>query len=222
MSWFIFIKGDCSGSQIWSLAVCLSLLTCSRTGNTPKQAHIICGSFLMTHDRLDSKLNFPLLSGQNCSKHWDKTVWESNKSRVFAPVVTSLMSSAALWQPSTSRWVQVDSSLAESTLNTWVSTPCFVPERRPNERSESRRGELFPGPEWTSLKGRKEERGWQRGYIKSASRAKKWVRVVCTLQNWKLDVENWGKDEGRKNTWLIDSDSTNVFRMNVTLCVKMS
>lgn len=70
-----------------------------------------------------------------------------------SPVVTSLMSSAALWQPSTSRWVQVDRSLAESTLNTWVSTPCFVPVRRPNERSESRSGELFPGPEWTSLTG---------------------------------------------------------------------
>lgn len=66
------------------------------------------------------------------------------------------MSSAASWQPSTSRCVQVDRSLAVSTLNTWVSTPCFVPERRPNERSESRRGELFPGPEWTNLTG-----GWR-------------------------------------------------------------
>lgn len=80
VSWFIFIKGDRSGSQSLSLAVCLSLLTCSRMGNTPKQAHIICGWLLMIHDRLGSKLNFPLLGGQNCSKHRDKTAWESNKS----------------------------------------------------------------------------------------------------------------------------------------------
>ena len=72
-------------------------------------------------------------------------------------MVTSWTSSAALWQPSTSRWVQVERSRVESTRNTWVSTPCLVPVRRPNDSSDSSRGEVFPGPEWTSLGAR----GWR-------------------------------------------------------------
>lgn len=92
------------------------------------------------------------------------------------------MSSAALWQPSTSRWVQVDSSLAESTLNTWVSTPCFVPERKPNDSSESRRGEVFPGPEWTSLK--------ERGPWGEHAREKKTIKI-----HWK----EWGDKTGKRN-----------------------
>lgn len=74
------------------------------------------------------------------------------KSCMDVPVVTSWMSSAAVWQPSTRRWLQVDSSFPVSTRNRWVSTPCLVPKRRPNVKSDSCPDELFPGPEWTSLK----------------------------------------------------------------------
>lgn len=167
---------------------------------------------------------------------------------VSVPVVTSWMSSAALWQPSTSRWVQVESSLAESTLNTWVSTPCLVPERRPKESSESRRGELFPGPEWTSLGVEWEEGNerleWEEGY----EREGRWG-----LETWRgqdrenetygrrervREKENYGNVKrrrtrekessregdkvGRKNAWLISSGSTNHFQMNMMLWGKMS
>lgn len=146
------------------------------------------------------------------TRRWRKCVTgvkielEVKQISVSVPVVTSLMSSAALWQPSTSRWVQVDSSLAESTLNTWVSTPCLVPERRPNERSESRRGELFPGPEWTSLKGRGESmrRTWMRKRVTKIHR-KGWARRanegVCMFVCYRCKKVRCGVHRRERREW---------------------
>ena len=144
---------------------------------------------------------------------------------ISVPVVTSLMSSAALWQPSTSRWVQVDSSLAESTLNTRVSTPCLVPERRPNVSSESSRGELFPGPEWTSLGGERKKnitclrlrKMVINIYIKECGQRRNYYR------SWKQRHRVHRREKKKRGkSWLICSATTNVFQMSVILWRKMS
>lgn len=134
------------------------------------------------------------------------------------------MSSAALWQPSTSRWVHADRSLAESTRNTWVSTPCLVPERRPNERSESRRGELFPGPEWTSLTAEERaEGGWGRKCLP----AEKMTGCACLyIAEPKIKMESWGGSLGKEvrggGEMTHRFGLTNIFQMNVTLCRRPS
>lgn len=160
-------------------------------------------------------------AGENCRRKHPKTF----SGNLSAPVVTSLMSSAALWQPSTSRWVHVDRSLAESTRNTWVSTPCLVPERRPNERSESRRGELFPGPEWTSLTGEEEraEGGWGR----KGPPAEKMTGCACLYiagpkLRWKAEAGVLGKEVRGGGEMTHRFGLTNIFQMNVTLCCRPS
>lgn len=159
---------------------------------TPKDRAIIWGKFLLPPGSFHFKL-------ESLTSRVGKTVTKTELSGsltncVSAPVVTSLMSSAALWQPSTSRWVHVDSSLAESTLNTWVSTPCLVPDRRPNERSESRRGELFPGPEWTSLRGGENVDREMR----SVSGENEWV-CMFVHRRAEIKTESLGESLGRKN-----------------------
>lgn len=88
--------------------------------------------------------------------------------------------------------------MAESTLNTWVSTPCFVPVRRPNERSESRRGELFPGPEWTNLPGGEKGVGWERVQLGSDSITNNNACNIVCLRGEQPGVERSGEIEGRE------------------------
>lgn len=73
------------------------------------------------------------------------------ESRWDSPVVTSVTSSAELWQPCTMVLVQWERSLLVSALNRCVSIPCLVPVRVAKDRSTPAWGEPLPGPEWTSL-----------------------------------------------------------------------
>lgn len=85
-----------------------------------------------------------------------------------------------------------------------------MPERRPNERSESRRGELFPGPEWTSLNGRGESmRGtWmrKRGIRIHRKKDDGTCMVVCYRESvTEAKSEIWRAQEGKKGGKTHDS-----------------
>lgn len=76
-----------------------------------------------------------------------------------------------------------------------------MPERRPKERSESRRGELFPGPEWTNLTGGGGGGGrWEwRGPLRSNRTAN--GILVCKrvrLRSKRPDMESSGEIESRE------------------------
>lgn len=74
------------------------------------------------------------------------------------PRETSLISSAAAWQPWTSILVQVDRSRCVSTRKRCISMPCREPVLVANVRSEPREGDRHPEPEWTNLGPQTEQR----------------------------------------------------------------
>lgn len=82
-------------------------------------------------------------------------LWRPQPRR--APVLISAVSSAESWHPCTMLRVQCERSLLTSALKRCVSIPCWVPVRVAKDRSTPAWGEPFPGPEWTSLLGRREK-----------------------------------------------------------------
>lgn len=74
------------------------------------------------------------------------------------PRDTSLISSAAAWQPWTSTLVQVDRSRCVSTLKRCISMPCRDPVLVANVRSDPSEGDRHPEPEWTNLGPQTEQR----------------------------------------------------------------
>ncbi len=86
-------------------------------------------------------------------------VWTGHKtcerSKTWDPyslVVTSLIISAAAWQPVTMCLVQSDKSLQVSALKRWASIPNLVPVRVAKHNSPPGCGEPLSGPECTSLR----------------------------------------------------------------------
>lgn len=73
------------------------------------------------------------------------------RSQQCSPVLTSVTSSAELWQPWTMLLVHWERSLLISALKRCVSIPCLVPVRVAKDRSTPGWGSPFPGPEWTNL-----------------------------------------------------------------------
>lgn len=76
---------------------------------------------------------------------------QSPDAGVHSPTDTSLMSSAAAWQPCTSTRVQQDRSRCVSTRKTCISMPCREPVRVAKVSSEPSEGERRPEPECTNL-----------------------------------------------------------------------
>lgn len=115
-----------------------------------------------------------------------KRVTSGPRRQLRSPVLTSLMSSAELWQPCTMLLVQWERSLLISALKTCVSIPCLVPVRVAKDRSTPAWGDPFPGPEWTNL-FRERKR-----YHQSVNYLIHWTRhlvkapklVTCSLSFW--------------------------------------
>lgn len=74
-----------------------------------------------------------------------------NEMAGCVPRDTSLISSAAAWQPWTSTLVQVDRSRWVSTLKRCISMPWRDPVLVANVRSDPSAGDRHPEPEWTNL-----------------------------------------------------------------------